>query len=383
MPWVTGSGERPGDGEYALCCERCIHLSTGESMLRLERVLVLALLIVNPVGCTSADPEVGVLSRAVATAAVTGWSAAAPLPEPRTEVSVTTDGRRIYLAGGFAAGSDPGVRATTPRTLWVYDPGVDRWSTMGEIPEGLHHAGFVHLDGKLYLVGGFSGTSFSPTAAVRVLDLATGSWSDAAPLPTPRGAMAVVILDGRIHAIGGNATGPEAVHDHAGASIAADNSVAVHEVFDPRSNRWSRLAPMPTARNHHAGAVVDGRIHVLGGRVDRNFELTVHEVYDPGSDRWEPAAPLPTGRSGIAATVRDQRLYVFGGETVTPGPRTFADAERYDAPSGRWQRLPPMPRARHGLGAATIGDRIHLISGGPTAGFSFGTDHDLLAHVPD
>jgi N-acetylneuraminic acid mutarotase len=139
--------------------------------------------------------------------------------------------------------------------MWSYDPGSDTWRQEGDIPEGVNHAGLVHLDGRLYIVGGFRETSFEPTGAVRIYDLATRQWSDGAPMPTPRGAGAIVVLAGRIHAIGGNASGANAVHEHDRPTIASDNSVGTHEVYDPRTNSWQRLAPMPTARNHHGAAL--------------------------------------------------------------------------------------------------------------------------------
>ncbi|NIS66255.1 MAG: galactose oxidase, partial [Gemmatimonadales bacterium] len=62
----------------------------------------------------------------------------------------------------------------------------------------------------------------------------------------------VVALDGKIHAV-------------AGRTLDRVTS-ALHEVYDPATDSWSDAAPLPTARDHFAIAVVDGRIHVIGGR---------------------------------------------------------------------------------------------------------------------
>ena len=290
------------------------------------------------------------------------WARRAPLPEQRTEVSVATDGELIYLLGGF--GREGERQASAPRTVYAYDPDADAWSAIGELPEGVNHAGLVALDGELYVVGGYRENSFEPTAAVRIYDPGTGAWRDGAPLPTARGALAVAVLDGRIHAIGGTVDGRR--------------SVGTHEVYDPAADGWSARAPMPTARNHHGAAVVDGRIHVPAGRVDDEFRLTVHEVYDPGTDGWSEAAPVPTGRSGIAVVALDGRVYVFGGETFGGERRTFDEAERYDPATDGWAALPPMPTARHGLGAAVVGGSIYVIAGGPEPGFAFSDANERL-----
>jgi N-acetylneuraminic acid mutarotase len=310
---------------------------------------------------------------------VHGWTSLAPLPEARTEVSVTSDGERIYLAGGFIPPRNGAADERPPvgEDLWVYDPLENQWESLGPIPAGTHHAGFVHVDGRLYIVGGYRGNSFEPVDQVRIYDIADGTWSDGAPMPTPRGALAYAVLDGRIHTVGGTVAEKEGLDHEAHTTDAPDTSVGTHEVYDPARDTWERRAPMPTARNHHAAEVVDGRLYVTAGRAGDDFTMTVTEAYDPVTDRWEEVAPLPTGRSGVAAAVVDRWIYIFGGETFDPGmTRTFDHVERYDPREDRWDVLDPMPTARHGLGAGVIDGMIHVVSGGPQPGFSFGSAHE-------
>jgi N-acetylneuraminic acid mutarotase len=309
------------------------------------------------------------------------WEAHAPVPEGRTEVSVTTDGSLIYLIGGFRA--EAGGSASAPHAMFAYDPPADRWTTGKEIPGGVNHAGFVAVGGKLYIVGGFGENTFSPTGAVRVYDPAARTWRDGATMLTPRGALAVAVVNGKIHAIGGNAVGGASLPPHEHGAPQADNSVGTHEVYDPAADAWTRLAPMPTPRNHLGAAVIAGKIHVVGGRVRGNMELTTHEIYDPAAGSWTAGPPVPTGRSGIAVVAHRERVYVFGGETVRAlSSKTFDDAERFDPATGRWERLPPMPTARHGLGAASFGEAIHVLSGGPRPGLAFGTANERLVELP-
>ena len=60
------------------------------------------------------------------------WEARAPVPEARTEVSVTTDGSLIYLIGGFR--TEAGGSSSAPRAMFAYDPAADSWTTREEIP---------------------------------------------------------------------------------------------------------------------------------------------------------------------------------------------------------------------------------------------------------
>jgi len=308
-----------------------------------------------------------------------GWSTMAPLPEARTEVSVTSDGERIYLAGGFVPpeNEDADERPPVGEELWVFDPAADAWESLGPIPAGTHHAGFVHINGRLYIVGGYRDNTFDPVGQVWIYDISAGTWSEGAPMPTPRGALAYAVLDGRIHTVGGTVEDKEALDHNAHNTDSPDASVGTHEVYDPATDSWERLAPMPTARNHHAAGVAVGRLYVTAGRAGDDFTMTVTEAYDPIADRWEEAPPLPTGRSGVAAAAWDSRIYVFGGETFDPGmERTFDDAEVYDPRTNRWDALEPMPTARHGLGAGVVNGMIYVVSGGPEPGFSFGSANE-------
>ncbi|TVR57459.1 MAG: galactose oxidase [Gemmatimonadales bacterium] len=311
--------------------------------------------------------------------AVPGWTTLAPLPEARTEVSVTSDGERIYLAGGFVPPDNGGAEERPPvgEDLWVYDPLLNQWWSLGAIPAGTHHAGFVHVDGRLYLVGGYRDNTFDPVDQVWIYDIDAGAWSEGTPMPTPRGGLAYAVLDGRIHTVGGTVADKGALESEAHNTDSPDASVGTHEVYDPALDRWERLAPMPTARNHHAAEVAGGRLYVTSGRAGNDFTMTVTEAYDPATDRWEEVAPLPTGRSGVAAAEWDGWIYVFGGETFDPDmARTFDDTERYDPREDRWEVLDPMPTARHGLGAGVVDGMIYVISGGPQPGFSFGTSNE-------
>ena len=121
-------------------------------------------------------------------------------------------------------------------------------------------------------------------------DPAADSWRTLAPMPAPRAAVGVAVLDGKIHVIGGR--GLDAV------------TVTRHEVYDPASGKWSAAAPLPRARDHMAVVAVNGKIHVIGGRLAGPADRTgQHDVYDPATNSWASAAPLPTPRSGVAATL--------------------------------------------------------------------------------
>ena len=113
-------------------------------------------------------------------------------------------------------------------------------------------------------------------------------------MPKPFAAIGCAAINGILHAIGG------AVGD----TFPTKKSVDWHLVYDPRIDQWATRAPMPTGRDHTGTLAVNGKIHVIGGRVDSfHTNSNLHHVYDPKTDKWEPRAPLPTARSGHGAVL--------------------------------------------------------------------------------
>ncbi|MBM3598569.1 MAG: hypothetical protein FJX35_10175 [Alphaproteobacteria bacterium] len=285
------------------------------------------------------------------------WSKGAAMPSQRSEIAAAEVGGKIYVVGGFGGELE----------LEIYDPATDRWSRGAAVPRSVHHAAAVGLNGKLYLIGGYEHHGWAPVAAVHEYDPATDRWRTRAPLPTARGALAAAVLDGRIHAVSG-------VGDVGGVW----RNTPAHEVYDPATDRWSALAPLPTPRDHHAVVASNGRIHALAGRVDGNYgrNLATHEAYDPATDRWEPRPPVPTARSGIAAADLSGKFYVVGGES-TEG--TFPQVEGYDTRTNTWSSHAALPTARHGLAAVAVGGRIYVIAGGRTPGASASAANEIFA----
>ena len=126
---------------------------------------------------------------------------------------------------------------------------------------------------------------------------------------------------------------------------------------------------MPTtAREHLTSSVVNGKLYFIGGRTNgMSHNVDANEVYDPTTDKWAILEPMPLKRGGLASAAVNGSIYVFGGEQPSG---TFSNNEKYDTANKKWTMETPMPTARHGLTAASIGDRIYVIGGGPHPGGS-------------
>src|SRR3970040_2386840 len=95
--------------------------------------------------------------------------------------------------------------------------------------------------------------------------------------------------------------------------------------------------------------------------------MDVNEEYDPKLDKWTSKAPMPSKRGGIVGASLNETVLVFGGE----GPLgTFSNNEQYFPANNTWKVRQSMPNARHGLATAVVRNQIFVIGGGRIPGLS-------------
>src|SRR5687768_7484924 len=100
------------------------------------------------------------------------------------------------------------------------------------------------------------------------------------------------------------------------AAVLAVLAVVLPPVVDAQGpGSWSTLRPLNTFRTEVGGAVVGGRLHVVGGFPGGTGGPGAHEVYEPVSNTWNTLAPLPADLNHVAAVQVNQSLYVVGGWT--------------------------------------------------------------------
>src|SRR5437016_2609371 len=195
------------------------------------------------------------------------WTKLAAFPEPAEELLGASAGGRMYVFCGLAPGWKPiGM-------VYEYDPAGDKWTKKKPMPLASHHVSFTEYKGKMYAFGGFVLPQPGPAAWVPIdnaweYDPATDSWKALAPLPTKRGSPVAVTVADKMVVIGGATTlpGSTAVHP-----ARPHYSVGAVEEYDPATNTWRARAPIPTPRNHATAGAVNGKVYVIGGRVGGAF----------------------------------------------------------------------------------------------------------------
>ena len=271
-----------------------------------------------------------------------------PMPTPRWGPPMVgvIDGRLHVVGGQFSSGCCSEDRAAHE----IYDPATDSWTSAEPLLLPRSGGGAAVIDGKLYVVGGFNYTGLGDVDNLDRYDPATG-WTSLAPMLFRLRQMSVAAIDGKLYVAGGTAD-------------ALQRNVDTLQVYDPSSG-WELKAPMPTAHAAMGAGVIDGKLYVPGGTVgsfDDAQAVGTLAVYDPVSDRWSTLAPMPRVKARAAVAVINRKLYVIGGAVEIFGPAE-AMVYGYDPDTDTWTEQTPILTARYGMGVGVIDGRLHVVGG--------------------
>jgi hypothetical protein len=189
----------------------------------------------------------------------------------------------------------------------------------------------------------------SMLAAAQPASAATGTWTTVAPSGFPQQEVSYAEADGRLYLLGW-------MND-------------TQRAYDPTSDMWSIVAPLPAPKplNHIQVAAVGGKVYYIGGFLSWPT-VTVGSVYvyDAATNTFTTGASLPAGRDrgAGAVAVANGKIYLAGG--VHAGT-TVPWFDAYDPATDSWSALPDLPHARNHFQGAVVGDRFWAIGGRSTA----------------
>jgi N-acetylneuraminic acid mutarotase len=225
------------------------------------------------------------------------WTRKADMPTPRNALSTAVVDGKVYAIGGWGYDRPEGGWESIDRTatgqdfstVEAYDPETDTWATRADMPTPRSHMTVSALGGKIYAIGGnariVAGRSGEFRPLLEVYDTATNRWAPAADLPTPRGVLSSIVIDGRIYVMGGSFhRGPTSSTEELMRTM---RTLSVVEVYDPASGRWTRGRDLATPRGWFSTSTVNGKVYVVGGRSlapgggALDFTFPEIEVYTP------------------------------------------------------------------------------------------------------
>lgn len=107
------------------------------------------------------------------------------------------------------------------------------------------------------------------------------------------------------------------------------------------------LADMSHDRAQHCMEALQGRLCVAGGVCNlRKFYANqpACEVYDPVSDSWSALAPLPVPHVGAASAILEDKIYILGGYCQEDYSESGL-VHRFDPVTQRWENMGKLPGA--------------------------------------
>ena len=256
--------------------------------------------------------------------------------------AVANDGDIIYVFGGSHGGK-------WLNDVEIIDPETQNIQVLHDhiIPRRYFSAVYDG-EGKIYLIGGIShqNDTYTYESRVEVFDTQSRTITEVAPLPYPTRMNAAVYLNGKIYVLGGG---------HRDWQTGDMTQSSLMAVYDTTSNSWSLAPPMPTARETTAIAY-EGQIYTVGG-YDGKGASTVVERFDPATNQWETLAPLPRPLSAHSTTVWQDQLFTFGHYTDLSASFVL------DFDSQTWTPATlPLKAGRHHQ-ATTLGNKVYVIGG--------------------
>lgn len=303
------------------------------------------LLLGNSISDLSGDRLTGAVASEFTTVSSSAAGTLTFVVQPSFAYAFTPFGSVISVAAYTGAGNpDTTFTGTVSLTLERLIPGTAGLIGTSSVTAVRGVARFPDVavsEGGTYTLhatsGGLSGGSSNPFGVV------PSPWVAKAAPSSARTGPAMAAADGRLYLIGGS------------ADAFGENGVADAEVYDPGTNSWASLPPMPTPRARLALGVINGIVYAVGGS-NAHVSLSTVEAYNPATGTWTTKAPMPTPRAGLAVAVVDGTLYALGAF-----PEPLNTVEAYDPVTDRWSARAPLLSDMPSV--AVVAGRIYNVQG--------------------
>ncbi|PTL79528.1 DUF6519 domain-containing protein [Vitiosangium sp. GDMCC 1.1324] len=151
--------------------------------------------------------------------------------------------------------------------------------------------------------------------------------------------------------------------------------------LEEKDATWKQVTQLPVPQTGFGAAVLEGRLHVIGGKDENGRPLAHHVAWDAKADRWTTLSPMPTARTEPGVVSADGWLFVLGGlecwplpwwtgESKLPRPallsrlqHSSAEAAVYDTRKDTWLQASDLTSRRSRFGVAVVRGRIHVVGG--------------------
>jgi Kelch motif. len=245
-----------------------------------------------------------------------------------------------------------------------YNVATDAWSFAVQEPVGVlvyNTNGVGNIGGKLYFSGGHdkSGSVVQITARTSVYDPVANTLTQKADMPKGTADGVSAVIGGQLYVLPGiclidNTEGP------------ACDTEPFRRLFryNPATDHWVSKKLAPHYHRNGAGGAIDGKFYVAGG--EELFTLNpiaALDVYDPATESWKTLAPLPIGGQAHGAVMQG-KLFVVVQPRDASGHVTGLHTYAYNPATNRWNAKAAPQFPHEAVVLARLADGPHLVAVG-------------------
>jgi len=163
-----------------------------------------------------------------------------------------------------------------------------------------------------------SGTFVTTLSSISASRLVENSWNTKTPMNHERSNFGLITVDDKIYAIGGSYT--TEVPSYNQYPWILTHRVGTNERYDPKTDTWITLEPMPTPRTHFAIATYNDKIYCIGGMTDKKDgyrSFCDNEVYDIATNSWSTKASSPFyGERAVQAHAVNGKIFAISADEL-------------------------------------------------------------------
>ncbi|XP_041375350.1 kelch-like protein 26 [Gigantopelta aegis] len=258
----------------------------------------------------------------------------------------------VLVAGGFS--NETGMTSS----VWYLDQSSSLLKHLTKIPHvDQCNFGMAAHNNKLYVIGGCFNDQMQEIVHPFgfCYDPAEDSWKSIAQMTLERCRFVLGVADGYLYAVGGD--------PHA-SDIQMEGAPC--ERYDPRTDRWEEIEPLPGGRTQHAGTTLDNRLYICGGFQEDEGVLDDLWCFNADSNQWERGSSLLVPRADHAMFTHGNKIYVIGGWYYDPNTRQRVMASSidcYDVDRMTWETVGSLNESRLYATYTLLNNVIHVVGG--------------------
>jgi N-acetylneuraminic acid mutarotase len=243
------------------------------------------------------------------------WTAKHAIPPRAFGVSFTI-GSKGYMALGQSDPTNAG-QASVTNDLWQYDPTTDQWTKEANFPGKARDAAFAFVVGNKAYVGGGTDTGYNVYRDFYSYDPSINKWDTLGFLPDYLYFNSTFVI--------GN-------YGYVATGVETTNEISSMWQYDPSKDSWNQMSAFPGAPRESAVAFALNGMGYLGlGQSEYTTVFKDFYSYDPTQDQWTSVTSFPaTNGRGWAAGVATSSAAFVGLGTFFSGANLYAENDFWE-----------------------------------------------------